>query len=227
MKTVAIVPAAGAGKRLGLRTKKPFVALGGRPLVSYAIAALDRSPAIDGMIIAAERALVGRFRALVKKYRFRKVIAVVAGGRTRSESVANCLAMVPDGVRTIIIHDGGRPFPDERLISGSAALARRYGACVTAIPETDTVKLVSGKNLFVKGTLDRRKVFRAQTPQAFRASLLRKAYARSSPSATDDSALIESMGRRVKVLEGSCRNIKVTTREDLRMAEALLKLDKS
>lgn len=222
MKTVAIIPAAGSGKRLGLKTKKPFVSLAGRPLVSYAIGALDASPAVDGIIIAAEKRLIGRFRALVKRYGFRKVIAVIAGGSRRSVSVRNCLAHLPAGTEVVLIHDGGRPFPEERLISGSASLARKYGACVVAVPETDTVKLVSAKGLFVKKTLDRRAIFRAQTPQAFKTALLRKAYAKTHPQATDDSFLIESMCGRVKVLEGSCRNIKVTTREDLRMAEALL-----
>jgi 2-C-methyl-D-erythritol 4-phosphate cytidylyltransferase len=222
MRTIAIVPAAGSGKRLGLKVKKPFVPLGGKPLVSHAIRAFESTKEIDGIIIAAEPVLTGRFRVLVKRCGFRKVIAVVAGGRTRFESVGKCLAKVPASAEVVLIHDGARPFPEKRLISGAVKAARRYGACVTAVPETDTVKLVDTKGLFVRKTLDRRVIYRAQTPQAFSFTLLKKAYAKAAKAATDDSSLVEALGKKVKVLEGSCRNIKVTTREDLRIARALL-----
>jgi 2-C-methyl-D-erythritol 4-phosphate cytidylyltransferase len=221
-RTVAIVPAAGSGKRLGVRTKKPFVLLKGRPLVTYALKALSSSKHIDGIIVAADRGSVGRLKGLIKRYRIKKVIAVVAGGKTRLGSVKNCLERAGNLFDIALIHDGARPLVSEREISGSIRLARKYGACVTAIPEVDTVKLAA-KDMFVKKTLDRSVMYRAQTPQAFRFEIIKKAYCREGrPEATDDSALAEGIGRKVKILEGSFRNIKVTTKVDLKLAEVLL-----
>jgi len=221
-RVVAIVPAAGYGKRLGLKKKKPFVLLKGKPLVVYALQALDKSRAIDGIIIAAEKPCVKYFKALVKKFKFRKVIDVVTGGRTRFESVKNCLEMVDDSFDIVLIHDGARPLVGEDEISGSVALARKYGACIVAVPESDTVKL-SDKKLFIAGTLDRNTIFRAQTPQTFARGLIKRAYEKAkSGSFTDDAGLMESLGHRVKILKGSYKNIKITTKEDLKLAEVIL-----
>jgi len=223
MKTVAIVPAAGSGKRLGSRTKKPFVLLGGKPLVTYALKTLDSCEDIDGIIVAAEKRCVGRFRRLVKEFKFKKILDIIPGGATRSESVRNCLRSIPTACDTVVIHDGARPFADRKTIKESIRLARRFGACVTALPESDTVKLTDARGLFVSKTLDRARIYRAQTPQAFRRRIIEKAYASSGIlRATDDSYLAEACGAKVRVLRGSGGNIKVTTREDLKLAEVLL-----
>lgn len=222
MKTVAIVPGAGSGRRLGGRVKKPFVLLGRKPLAAHALRALDASSAIDGIIVASEKSSLARFRKLIKKAGIRKVIGVIAGGRTRFESIRNCLAHVDDSFDIVLIHDAARPFIDEALIRGSIALCKKAGACIVAVPETDTVKL-AGRDLFIKRTLDRTKIFRAQTPQVFRRDIIKKAYARSGcAAATDDAGLVETLGVKVKIFEGSYRNIKITTGEDLKMAETLL-----
>lgn len=222
MKTIAIVPAAGSGRRLGSRTKKPFVLLAGKPLVTYAIRALESSEEIDGIVIAAERSCLGRFKALVRRYDFKKIVDIVAGGRTRFGSVKNCLERIGPSFGIVLIHDGARPLVDRNIIRSSIMLAKKFGACVTAVPESDTVKMVD-EGLFIKGTLDRRRIYRAQTPQAFRYELIKKAYSMPFPGeATDDASLVERMGAKVKILEGSYRNIKVTTKEDLKLAEVLL-----
>ena len=222
MKTIAIVPAAGYGKRLGLKKRKPFVLLKGKPLVSYALKALNDDRAIDGIIIASERSCVRSFEALVKRYRFGKVIDVVVGGRTRFDSVRNCLAAVDASFDIVLIHDGARPFIDTSVISKSVRLADRYGGCVVAVPESDTVKEV-GDDLFIKNTPDRRHLFRAQTPQTFRRDLIKKAYAMAGQGGiTDDSSIVEKLGMRVKILKGSYRNIKITTKEDIKLAEVIL-----
>lgn len=222
VKTAAIVPSAGYGKRLGLKVKKPFALLGGRPLVSYALAALDESEAIDAIIIAAEKSCVDKFRRLIKRFGFKKIIGIVIGGRTRFESVRNCLDKVGSSYDIVLVHDGARPFVEKGMIDRSIRLAEKFGGCVVGMPESDTVKLV-GRRLFIKKTLDRTALFRAATPQAFRRDLLVMAYAAKRPGhATDDARLVEEMGGRVKMLRGSYRNIKITTREDLKMAEALL-----
>ena len=221
MKTVAIVPAAGSGKRLGLKTPKPFVLLGGKPLVIRALEALDSSGSIDAIIVAAEKRYVKRLEALVGRYRLKKVAAVIAGGRTRFNSVKNCLEKIGRSFDVVLIHDGARPFVDEDLIEASVRLARKFGACIVAVPESDTVKLVDKKG-FIRKTLDRKEIFRAGTPQAFKLDIIRKAYTSAkSGNVTDDSSLVESLGVKVKILNGSYRNIKITTKEDLKMGEAL------
>lgn len=219
---MAIVPSAGFGKRLALRTKKPFVSLGGHPLVAYAIGTLNKCKAVDAIFVAAERPCVNRLKAVVLKYGFDKVIDVVVGGKTRAESVRNCLARVDETFDIVLIHDGARPFIQIRVIEDSIRLALKYGSCIVAVPENDTVKMVD-EDLFITKTLNRSRVFRAQTPQVFRREIIMQAVARSDfKNATDDANLVEALKLPVKVLKGSYRNIKITTKEDLKFAEALL-----
>ena len=222
LRVLAIVPAAGCGKRMGGGTRKPFVMLRGEPLVSYALRTLNSCAGIDGIIVAAEKPYVKRIKAIVKRFGISKLIGVVVGGRTRFDSVGNCLKAAASVFDIVLIHDAARPLIDKVTVERSIKAAERFGACVVAIPETDTVKL-SDNNLFVKDTLDRDKIFRAQTPQAFKYGVIMKAYSAGSVvSATDDSSLAERLGCRVKILRGSYRNIKITTKEDLKIAEALL-----
>jgi len=223
IKVAAIVPAAGSGKRLGAKDKKPFVLLAGKPLVSYALKALDSSKCIDQIYVAADPDSIGRLKSIIDKYGIKKVVKVVAGGRTRSASVKNCFDRVDPSCDIVLIHDGARPFPGSLDIMNSVLLADKFGGCVTAIPMTDTVKL-AGKKLFVNKTIDRKFLWRAQTPQAFRYGSLKKALKKMKDfsSATDDAFMLERLGVKVKILEGSPRNIKVTTKEDLKMAEVLI-----
>lgn len=221
-RTVAIVPAAGYGKRLGLKIKKPFLSLGGKPLISYALSALESSRFIDGIIIAVDRSSVGRLKGLVRRCGFKKMIGIVIGGRTRYESVKNCLDRIDPSFDIVLIHDGARPFLDGTLIEGSIGLAKKYGGCIVAVQESDTVKFAD-KESFVKRTLDRERLYRAQTPQAFRYDLIKRAYGlKREGRFTDDASLVERLGERVKILKGSYRNIKITTKEDLKIGEALL-----
>ena len=221
-RVVAIVPAAGSGKRLGLKTRKPFVRLAGKPLVWHALAALEGSKAVGAIVIACERSCVSRFQRLVKASGFRKVVAIIEGGKERSDSVRNALAHVGSSCEIVLIHDGARPLIDARTIEASVRLASRYGGCIVAVPESDTVKAVDAR-LFIRKTLDREHIYRAQTPQAFRRSLIERAYAaRGAAGITDDAGLVEMVGGRVKILQGSYRNIKITTKEDLKLAEVLL-----
>ena len=225
MKTVAIVAGAGYGKRLGSPAKKPFVRLDGRPLIIYSLKALDSSPSIDGIIVAVERSCLERFRGLIKKYRLKKVMHVVAGGKTRYESVRKCLGKVDTSFDIVLVHDAARPLVDAGLIRRSVDLAGRFGGCVVAVPAKDTVKL-AGTGLFVYKTVPRSRVWAAQTPQTFRRALIVKAYnnaPRDGSKITDDSFLLERLGGRVKILPGSYRNIKITTKEDLALARALLR----
>lgn len=219
-RVVAIVPSAGFGKRLGAKDKKPFVLLGGKPLASYALKTLDKCKDVDGIIVATERQCIERLRGIAKRFKIRKLIDVVVGGKTRLESVRNCMKRVGPSFDIVIIHDAARPFIDADTISRAIRAAVKFGASVVAVPENDTVKLTN-EGLFVKSTLDRTKIYRAQTPQTFRYSIIKKAYSGKCGKCTDDASLVEH-NRRVRIVEGSYRNLKVTTKEDLKIAEALL-----
>ena len=221
VRTLAIVPAAGYGKRLGLKAKKPFVRLCGKPLVSYALKALDNSDSIDAIIVATEKSCIKKLKDIAVEFKIKKLLDVVPGGSTRAGSVRNCLDRIKDGFDVVLIHDAARPLVSSRLISDSVKAAARFGAAIAAVPESDTVKIVDG-GLFIKDTMDRSKVFRAQTPQAFRMGLIRKAYSAGKMDITDDAGMVERAGVRVKVIMGSYGNIKVTTREDIKIAEVLL-----
>lgn len=222
-RVVAIVPAAGYGKRLGAGKKKPFVLLRNAPIASYALKVLDDCPLIDAIIVASEKSCIKDFKVLIDRYGFKKIIDVIAGGKTRQASVANCIRRIPPSYDIVLIHDAARPFVDETVIKESIILAGKFGACIVAVPEFDTVKLAD-KRLFVKKTLDRKKIYRAQTPQTFRYDVIKKAYGafKKSGAFTDDAGLVENLGMKIKILEGSYRNIKITTKEDLRLAEVLL-----
>ena len=222
-RTVAIVPAAGSGRRLGMREKKPFVRLGGKPLIVYTLRSLNSSGYIDKIITATDASSVGRMKNIIKRYRIGKAVTGTAGGPTRSESVRNCFKLIEQPCDIVLIHDGARPFPSKELIKSCIMSAKRHGACIAAIGETDTVKL-AGKDLFIKKTLDRSVLWRAQTPQAFKYDILKKAFFRAArfKDETDDASMVERIGKKVKILEGSARNIKITSKEDLKMAEVLL-----
>lgn len=222
-RVAAIVPAAGSGKRLGAGDKKPFVLLAGKPLITYALKTLDSSKYIDQIYVAADPGSVKRLEDIISRYRIRKAVRVVAGGKTRAGSVKNCFDLIDPPCDIVLIHDGARPFPGASDIKDAVLLAGKFGGCITAIPMTDTVKLAD-KRLFVKRTVDRSSLWRAQTPQAFKYSILKKALSAVNDisSATDDASLLERLGGSVKILKGSSRNIKITTREDLKIAEVLI-----
>ncbi len=229
MKTAAVVAGAGSGRRLGLKVRKPFVMLDGVPLIIHCLRTLDSSPRIDTIIVAIEKSCAGRLARLIKRYGLKKVREIVIGGKTRFESVRNCLRKAGNSYDVVLIHDAARPFLDERLIRESVAAAKECGGCIVSVPETDTVKRVNGE-LEIDATLDRSRIWRAQTPQAFRRSLIVGAYEKASGhlgNVTDDASLLEREGRKVRVVFGSYRNIKITTREDLALARALLSAQRS
>ncbi len=220
-RVVAVVPAAGRGKRLGAGTKKPFVLLGGKPLVSYALKALDDCKTIDAIIVATERSCVSRMNDVARRFKISKLMDIIVGGKTRFESVRNCIDRIGPAFDIILVHDAARPFVDKKIVERAILAAAKFGASVAAIPESDTIKL-AGRNQFIKKTLDREAIFRAQTPQAFRYNVIKKAYsANVIGNITDDASLAEDVVR-VKIVEGSYKNLKITTKEDLNIAEALL-----
>jgi 2-C-methyl-D-erythritol 4-phosphate cytidylyltransferase len=223
IKVVAIVPAAGLGKRLGTLDKKPFVKLAGKPLIAHTLKALESSAGVDNIIVAAEAGSIKRLEGIISRYGFKKIGKVVKGGRTRAESVKNCFKKINGPCDIVVIHDGARPFPGIDSIKDCIRLAGKFGGCISAIPATDTIKLADRRRYIVK-TLDRNYLWRAQTPQAFKYELLKYALGRIrvNSTITDDASMLEHAGNKVKILEGSVKNIKITAKEDLKIAEALL-----
>ena len=227
-KLVAIVPAAGAGKRLGLGINKAFAVLRGAPLIVHCLAMLARTQLVSQAIVVLAPAeveegseLLGRYQA---DYFSSLPIKVVAGGKERQDSVANALAAVPADADYIAVHDGARPFAGSAVFERTLAAAKEQGAAIAAVPVKNTIKVVDAKGVVVD-TPVRSTLVAVQTPQVFRAALLKDAYAHlaAHPAAvTDDASVVELLGHRVVVAQGRYENIKITTPEDLVLAEHFL-----
>ena len=217
----AIILAAGESRRMD-GVDKLFAPVGGIPVLLRALRAFARSGAVDSIIIAAARGSAGRVRELASEIRARKPapIYIVEGGARRQDSVAAALAEIGDAANIVLVHDGARPFIGERLIADAVRAAAEFGASVPAVPVKDTIKLAA-PDMTVADTPPRNRLWAAQTPQAFRADILRDAHRRVSESATDDAAMVEALGYPVKLFMGDPRNIKITAPEDLPIADAI------
>jgi 2-C-methyl-D-erythritol 4-phosphate cytidylyltransferase len=222
---VAVVPAGGTGKRMGAGAPKQFLLLGGVPLMLHSLRVLERAPSVTEVVLVVPKQ--ERARALtevVERYGLKKVLKVVPGGATRQESVHHGLNEVDEDVEIVVVHDAVRPFVTEDLIERSIEAARKHVGAIVAVPMKDTPKQV-GADRLIQRTLDRTELWLAQTPQTFRRALIVEAYRKAEVAhvhGTDDAALVERLGHKVAIVEGSWENIKVTTPEDLVLAEAIL-----
>lgn len=218
MRTVAVVVAAGKGKRFKNKIPKQYININGKPLLCYTLSVFNLSNEIDGIILVTAGERIDYCRRLVKKFNLNKVFSIIKGGEVRADSVYNGLKEVSDSAEIIVVHDGVRPFVKKELIKKVVDAAEKYGAAICGVKPKNTVKEISG-NSFVKKTLMRSGLTEVQTPQAFRYEILKKCYERFKNkfgNVTDDSALVEMAGYRVKVVEGDYDNIKITTNEDLK-----------
>jgi len=221
MKAVALIPAAGTGERFGGDVPKPLVKLNGKPVIAHTLAVFERIADVTEIILIVHPGFLEDYQALVKSNRFSKV-RVVKVGATRTQSVRNGLQAVTGPVDCVIIHDGVRPLVSEEMVRRGLQLVVSENAVIAAVPVKPTLKVVEPKTNIVRETLDRALVWEIQTPQIFERKLLERAYA-DDVEATDDAALIERLGVPVKVFMGDYRNIKITTPEDLIVAEALMR----
>lgn len=218
--TGAILVAAGRGRRMGA-VAKPFLPLGGRTVLERALHALTLPAEVHAAVVVAPHDQVAEAGRLAAA--FPKVTAVVPGGEERQDSVAAGLDALPS-VEWVVVHDAARPLLTPALVRRVLHAARPSGAATAAIAARDTVKVASAG--VVRQTLDRDTIWLTQTPQAFRAALLREAHDRARRDgvrATDDAALVETMGVAVRIVEGEVLNLKVTTPEDLAIAEAVVR----
>lgn len=221
----AIVLAGGQGKRMGTAVQKQYIELCGKPVLYYALHTFQNSGVIDEIILVVGEGQEEYCRQnIVKKYGFTKVSKVVVGGAERYYSVWNGLQEVSEGY--VFIHDGARPFVSGEMIARAYEEVQKYGACVVGMPVKDTIK-IADEDGFSRETPNRKDVWMIQTPQVFETGLVKEAYEallhEKEISATDDATAVEQMlGRRVKLVVGSYENIKITTPEDLKIAQALL-----
>ncbi len=215
----AIVPAAGRGARMG--RKKQGLPLAGRPVLRWAVGAVEAATAVAGVVVAVPAEDVETWRDALADCR--KVRAVVAGGAERQDSVRRALDAVPPEAAWIAVHDGARPCATAELIDRVVAEACAHGAAIAALPIAETVK--RGADGWVEATVARDGLWVVQTPQVFAAALLREAHRRAAADGvrgTDDAALVERLGARVRLVPGLPGNLKVTRPDDLPLAEALL-----
>ena len=224
---IAIIAAAGAGTRMASDRPKQFLLLAGTPVIFHTLKVFEQCDSIDEVIVVLPAEESAGFLSLAGKFGVRKLARVVPGGVTRADSVKRGLMAIRSATAEIVaVHDGVRPFVTVEEIDATVAAAKADGAAILVAPVTDTIKQVADEA--VVKTLDRGVLRRALTPQCFRYELLREAYNHADvndPSLTDESALVEQLGKRVSIVEGSTRNIKITTAEDHAIAEAILAAD--
>ena len=219
--TWALLVAAGVGERLGIDRPKAFADLGGRPLLAESLDRLDRSPWIDVIVVAAAPGWEEPSILLSEELATTKVVSCVTGGASRAESVRAALADVSEDAIVVLVHDAARPLVDDAVIERVLKpLAEGFDGVVPALAVSDTIKRVERGT--VVETVSRDGLFGAQTPQAFLADALRRAYAGDLEWATDCASLVERSGGRVAVVEGDRRLLKVTTPEDLALVETWL-----
>ena len=223
-KAHAIVVAAGHGARMGGGQWKQFRLIGSRPVVAWTMEMLDRSRSVDGITLVVPSVFESRSFKLPDITGIKKLRTVVAGGRSRQESVRLGLAKVSSLSGLVLVHDGVRPFVTVELIDRVVAGGAETGAAVCAVPASDTVKEVGADGIVVK-TLDRGRLWMVQTPQAFRQGLLCTAHEQALAdgyAGTDDAELVERLGVAVRVVEGDPANVKLTSPQDFAWAESVL-----
>ncbi|MGD0923058.1 MAG: 2-C-methyl-D-erythritol 4-phosphate cytidylyltransferase, partial [Terriglobia bacterium] len=216
MSVLAIIPAAGTGVRMGGATPKQFLSLEGVPIFVHTLRKFVAADAIDEIILALRPEDMERTQADVDREHFAKPVRLVCGGDTRQETVARALAEASPATELVVVHDAVRPFIEGEMIQRVVEAARKDGAVILGIPSVDTVKQVERYSIL--GTIPRERIVLAQTPQAFRYSIIQEAFARAAEdgfNGTDESSLVERLGTTVTVLMGSDRNIKITKPSDL------------
>ena len=228
MKVSAIIPAAGLGIRMGANVPKQFLLLDGKPILHHTLSVLDQCSIVDEIVLVVSEKEIEKAQQETQNSHT-KVKKVIAGGKERQDSVRNGLMSLDSGTDIVVVHDGVRPFVSSELVRETVEAARDFGAAIAAIPVSDTIKKVNDEGL-VERTVDRGRLWRVQTPQTFQVSLLKEAFENAQADnfyGTDESSLIEYMGKDVKVIPGSEFNIKITRSDDLILGEKIAALVKA
>lgn len=218
-----VIPAAGQGKRMGAGKNKLLLEIDGLPVYIHTLNVFEKDEACERIFLAINPDDQAEIKQQLAREGIRKVAALIPGGKERQDSIYNVLKqMETEGI--VLVHDAARPFVDRLLIHSLVSAAEQNGAAILAVPVKDTVKKAAG--FMVQETVDRASLWAVQTPQAFRMPILLEAYRKAEDSqflGTDDASLVERLGHKVFIQEGSYDNIKLTTPEDLYFAEAIIK----
>ncbi|MGH2568573.1 MAG: 2-C-methyl-D-erythritol 4-phosphate cytidylyltransferase [Bacteroidota bacterium] len=224
-KISVVVPAAGMGSRLGGSVKKQFALLKNKPVLAYTLQRFEQCADVDEIAVAVPEESIVDTEKLVKQYRLHKVHRIVAGGAKRQDSVFRALSRLAlKDADIVLVHDGVRPFIEPKRISHLVRVCREHDAAVLAVQPKDTIRRSNGGGFFDQ-TLDRSALWLVQTPQAFKAGVLLEAFSKARQErfySTDEAALVERLGIRIKIVEGSYDNIKITTNEDLEFGAMIL-----
>ena len=225
MKVTAIITAAGKGKRMLHSVPKHFIRLEDKPVLAHTLDVFERCPDVNQVLVVSRSGEENYcLKEVVEKYGYKKVLKIVIGGDRRQDSVYNGIKELDEDTDIVLVHDGVRPFVSQNTLSEAIKLAIFADGVVTAVPVKDTIKYV-GDDGIIRATPDRSSLWHAQTPQVFKRRILEEAYVRAyndKYTGTDDSALVERLGYKVKIVEGTVDNIKITTKEDLLFAEVIL-----
>ena len=223
MKVSAIIPAAGQGTRMGSSTPKQFLLLNGQPILHHTLRAFETCGLVNSVtLVMPKNELEQARKRWLENYKIVKNI--VQGGKERQDSVHNGFKAIDADTDIVIVHDGVRPFVTPDMIGRSIEEAQKFGAAITAIPVNDTIKQTDSED-FVTRTVDRNGLWRVQTPQAFQYAILAEAFQKAmndSYYGTDEGSLLEYAGKKLKIIEGSELNIKITRPEDLILGEGIL-----
>jgi 2-C-methyl-D-erythritol 4-phosphate cytidylyltransferase len=225
MKSDVVIVSAGKGQRLIEGRKKQFISLVGKPILAHTIDKFEACPLIRSiLVVVGQEDMDYCMKEIVEKYRYRKISQIVPGGKQRQDSVKKGLDALSKNVDIVAIHDGVRPFITREMIEESIRSAIRLGAVVFGMPVKDTIKMAHPNGTVLK-TLERESLWQIQTPQTFRVNLIKEAYHKAAEVGfvgTDDASLVERLGIKVHLLPGSYTNIKITTPEDLMLANLFL-----
>ena len=224
----AVIPAAGTGIRMGTKIKKQFLKLGEKEIIAFTIEKFEQCEEIDEIVLATTKDTMELLWSIVKREGFQKVSTIVEGGKERQHSVYAGICAANKKAEIIVVHDGVRPFVEVEDIKKTIVMAQQKGACVLGVKAKDTIKICNTENEIVT-TPQRNLVWYIQTPQTFQKDLLLRAFERAEKEnfvGTDESMLIERDGNIVFVIEGHYENIKITTPDDIVIAEAFLKKEK-
>lgn len=221
----AIVLAAGKGTRMNRQINKVYLPLKDKPIIAHTLEAFYRVSLVHGIVIVISPGEEDLFRErILETYPPQKPVKIVPGGAKRQDSVYNGLKALSQDTGIVLIHDGARPLITTDIIHKSIKVAEKYGAAVVGVPVKDTIKKLKPDGSIEK-TIDRSLLWHAQTPQTFRYSLIMEAHSKARQEgyiATDDSALVEHLGRAIYMLQGDYNNIKITTPDDLTLGEEIL-----
>jgi 2-C-methyl-D-erythritol 4-phosphate cytidylyltransferase len=227
MEVVALIPAAGKGKRMGGSMEKQFFLLDGKSILAHTLSPFEASSRVDRIIIIAPAQSISHcWKKIVRPFEYKKVSQIIKGGQYRQDSVRMGLEAIEGSCDLVMIHDGARPFVTIDIIERAIDATEIHSATVAAVPAQDTIKAVQGG--VVSKTFSRGALWQIQTPQTFSYDLILRAHREALKDGylgTDDASLVERLGHPVKVLMGSHRNLKVTTPEDLHIAKAMLSVD--